>query len=236
MDNVVIERPSDDKLDTAENVIQLDFPQKPSWFRWPMAFRCVISPMPEFTCCIGEAVGGFLSGAVCYADTVRSTLMGLSMHSLRSQGAPFTFLTINMLTLEDAISLHREVLELEPAPRLDRSSSLNNLAVVLRMRYDRSNQHEEAISLYREALDLRPAPHPNQSISLHKLAVALCKRFEALGQHEDVEEAISLHRDALELRPASHLERPNSLGSFATVLCRRFEQHVNARTWKRPLH
>ncbi|KAF8501303.1 CHAT domain-containing protein [Gautieria morchelliformis] len=129
--------------------------------------------------------------------------------------------------LEEAISLHREALELRPAPHPLRSDSLNNIANALSTRFEQSGRHEdleEAISLHREALGLLPAPHPLRSNSLNNVATALKTRFGRFGRREDLEEAISLHREALELRPAPHPLRSDSLGNIAIALKTRFEQ------------
>ncbi|KAF8509622.1 CHAT domain-containing protein [Gautieria morchelliformis] len=129
--------------------------------------------------------------------------------------------------LEEAISLHREALELLPAPHPLRSYPLHNIASALWTRFKQSGRHEdleEAISLHREALELRPAPHLFRSSSLNDLASALSTRFKQSGQHEDLEEAISLHREALELLPAPHPLRSYPLHNIASALWTRFEQ------------
>ncbi|KAF8508157.1 hypothetical protein JB92DRAFT_2733340 [Gautieria morchelliformis] len=128
----------------------------------------------------------------------------------------------------EAISLHREALELRPAPHPDRSSSLNNIAAALSTRFRQSGRQgdlEAAILLHREALELRPAPHPGRSSSLNNIATALSTRFrQQSGRYEDLEEAISLHREALELRPALHPDRSTSLNNIAAALSTRFRQ------------
>ena len=129
--------------------------------------------------------------------------------------------------LDNAISLHRHALELQPAGHPDRSASLNNLGTSLHTRFEQSGQLEdldEAMSLLRDALELFPAGHPNRSDSLNNLANSLQTRFEHSGQLEDLGMAISLHRDALELRPAGHLDRSGSLNNLANSLRTRFEQ------------
>ncbi|KAF8492900.1 CHAT domain-containing protein, partial [Gautieria morchelliformis] len=129
--------------------------------------------------------------------------------------------------LEEAISFHREALELRPAPHPGRSSSLDNIAIALSTRFEHFGRHEdleEAISFHREALALLPATHLDRPASLNNVAIALSTLFEESGRHEDLEEAISLLREALELLPAPHPGRSAYLNNIATALTTRFEQ------------
>jgi len=66
--------------------------------------------------------------------------------------------------IDEAISLLRYALEVQPAGHPNRSTSLNNLATSLRSRFEQSGDQDdldEAISLHRDALELRPAGHPS---------------------------------------------------------------------------
>jgi len=129
--------------------------------------------------------------------------------------------------LDEAISLLRDALELRPTGNPNRSTSLGNLATVLRHRFQQAGEREnldEAISLHREALALFPACLPDRSSSLNNLANSLMTRFHQSGEQEDIEEAISLLRDALELFPAGHPDCSGSLNNLATSLRSRFEQ------------
>ncbi|KAG6328173.1 hypothetical protein ID866_10916 [Astraeus odoratus] len=75
--------------------------------------------------------------------------------------------------LEEVISLHRRVLELNPVDHPDRLASLNNLAHCIQSRY-RSlgtlGDPDEAISLNQQALDLRSIGHPYRSSSMTSLS------------------------------------------------------------------
>ena len=129
--------------------------------------------------------------------------------------------------LDEAISLHRQALELFLPPHPNRSDSLNNLASVLWTRFEQGGQKsdlDEAISLYRQGLKLRLPPHPLRSSSLNNLAIALWTRFEQGGQQGDLDEAISLHRQALKLRLPLHPLQSSSLNNLANALSTRFEQ------------
>jgi tetratricopeptide (TPR) repeat protein len=123
--------------------------------------------------------------------------------------------------LEEAISLHREALELRPSPHPDRSQSLSNLGNALGDRYNytgAATDLEEAILLLREALELRPSPHSLRSLSLNNLGLALLDRYRRTGAVADLEETISLLREALELRPFPHLHRAWSLRTLVISL------------------
>jgi tetratricopeptide (TPR) repeat protein len=97
--------------------------------------------------------------------------------------------------LNEAISLHRQALELFLPPHPLESSSLNNLANALLAQFEQGGQQgdlNEAIALYRQALELRLPPHPDRSSSLNNLASALSTQFQQGGQQSDLDEAMSL--------------------------------------------
>ncbi|KAG1786712.1 uncharacterized protein HD556DRAFT_1505337 [Suillus plorans] len=104
--------------------------------------------------------------------------------------------------LDEAIALHREALALCPVGHTYRPSSLNNLANLLSLRFDRRGNDEdldEAIALDREALALRPVGHTDQSGSLNDLANILYSRFDHRGNREDPDESLENLRCALTL-------------------------------------
>ncbi|RXW18552.1 hypothetical protein EST38_g7303 [Candolleomyces aberdarensis] len=111
--------------------------------------------------------------------------------------------------LEEAISMHREALNLRPHPHPDRHWSLYNLGCALKALFDHSksvSHIEEAISAHREALDLRPHPHPNRHRSLYYLGLAFYSHFMETGSTRHFDEAVSLSREAL----THHLPIPSS--------------------------
>ncbi|KAJ2925972.1 hypothetical protein H1R20_g11119, partial [Candolleomyces eurysporus] len=129
--------------------------------------------------------------------------------------------TESLTGLTEAISLHREALELQPSPHPNRSSSLYNLGNALLDRHRRTGNIadlEEAISLHREALELRPSPHPDRSDSLNNLGNALLDCYQRTETIADLEEAISLLREKLELRPPSHPDRSVALENLLIPL------------------
>ncbi|KAI5982333.1 hypothetical protein EDD15DRAFT_150699 [Pisolithus albus] len=130
--------------------------------------------------------------------------------------------------LNEAITLHRDALELRPVEneKSDRSDSLSNLAFCLCRRYDKLGavvDLEEAIALGREALELCPLGHPDRDTSLHNLGFSLSLRFEKQAEVCDLEEAIQLLRAALELRPHGHRLRSPTLRYLILCLSSRCE-------------
>jgi tetratricopeptide (TPR) repeat protein len=124
---------------------------------------------------------------------------------------------ISRADLEEAISLYRQALLLEPPGDEGRWLSLHQLGVALREYYERTGDMsdlEEAISMYREAVKLRP----DRSVSLNNLAVSLKVRYWRTRGIADLEEAILLGREALELRASPHPDRPHSLWSLSLSL------------------
>ncbi|KAJ2930657.1 hypothetical protein H1R20_g6445, partial [Candolleomyces eurysporus] len=127
----------------------------------------------------------------------------------------------SLTDMDEAISLHREALQLRPSPDPDRSNSLANLGSALLDRYwlkGTMADLEEAVSVYREALNLRPSFHPFRSDSLNNLGRVLLDRYGCTGFTADLEESISLLREALELHSSPHQDRSSSLTSLGIAL------------------
>ncbi|KAI5988748.1 hypothetical protein EDD15DRAFT_1357945 [Pisolithus albus] len=134
----------------------------------------------------------------------------------------------NIDELNEAITLHRDALELRPAEneKGNRSRSLNELAVCLYRRYEKLgavDDLEETIALGREALALRPPGHPSRYTSLHNLGSSLWTRFKKQAEVCDLEEAIPLFRAALQLRPPGHQWRSSTLHYLILCLSSRYE-------------
>ncbi|KAI5988527.1 hypothetical protein EDD15DRAFT_2531646 [Pisolithus albus] len=130
--------------------------------------------------------------------------------------------------LNEAITLHREALELRPVQNEEghRSDSLSNLAHCLSSRYDKLgtvDDLEEAIAMEREALALCPPGHPDHDFSLHNLGIYLGMRFEKQAEACDLEEAIQLLRAALEFHPPGHKWRSPTLQELIRCLSSRYE-------------
>ncbi|RXW14714.1 hypothetical protein EST38_g11138 [Candolleomyces aberdarensis] len=122
---------------------------------------------------------------------------------------------------DEAISLHREALKLQPSSHPDRSVSLSNLSHALLHRHwvtGNMADLEEVISVRREVLKLQPSLHPLHSDSLNNLGDVLLDRHKRTKSMADLEEAVSLLREALGHRPSPHPNRPFSLNSLGSAL------------------
>ncbi|KAG1827899.1 CHAT domain-containing protein [Suillus variegatus] len=109
-----------------------------------------------------------------------------------------------------AISLYREALTLRPPGHPHRDTTLHNLALALKNRYDKSRVSEdldEAIDQYRESLWLKRLDNPERHLTLTNLSSALCSRFTQAQKNEDVEEAIALCQESLAALSSLHPER-----------------------------
>ncbi|KAG1842525.1 CHAT domain-containing protein [Suillus subalutaceus] len=163
------------------------------------------------------------------------------------------FVPGNEEDLDQAIALQMEALALHPVSHIDRSSSLNNLAMQLSSRFEHRGNDEDldqAIALHREALALCPhrgnCKDLDQAIALHREALALCLvghtrqslsldnlvnqlsfRFEHRSSGGDLDQAIALHREALALHPVGHTDWSESLNNLANQLSSRFEHRGN---------
>jgi CHAT domain-containing protein len=129
--------------------------------------------------------------------------------------------------LDEAITLHRELLLLLPQESSERSFYLNYLAESLRERYGESRQAEdleESIGLYQELLLLLPPEHHNRSLAFNNLANLLVVRYQGPGTLEDLDEGIECHRAALRLRLSGHPAKVGSLGNLAVSLRYRYER------------
>ncbi|KAG6329806.1 hypothetical protein ID866_9282, partial [Astraeus odoratus] len=124
-------------------------------------------------------------------------------------------------TLNEAISVHRQLLELYPVGNPDRSWALGNLANFIQSRYKAQRtlgDLEEAISLYRQASHLCPIGDPNRSASLNNLAICMHSRYQSRGALADLEEAISLNQQVLDLSSVDDPDRVSSLNNLANCM------------------
>ncbi|KAG6331192.1 hypothetical protein ID866_7897 [Astraeus odoratus] len=121
-------------------------------------------------------------------------------------------------TLEEAISLHQQVLELDFINDAQKSESLDGHACCMKSMYESQGalgDLEEAISLHKKALDLCPVSHPNRTSFLGNLASCMLYRYESQGALEDLEEAISLSQHTLDSSPVGHPKRSLYLTNLA---------------------
>ena len=119
--------------------------------------------------------------------------------------------------LDEAILLHRSVLDLLSEGHPDRSTSLKQLADCLRLRFPQKDaiaDLDEAITLYRKILDICPSGSPAYASHLHELGHCLCDRFTKLSTIADLHDAIKFEKAALDLRPPGHPDHAESLDSI----------------------
>ncbi|KAJ2935987.1 hypothetical protein H1R20_g1108, partial [Candolleomyces eurysporus] len=147
-------------------------------------------------------------------------LIGVLANTVLNRGSQ----TGSLTDLDEAISLHREILEHSPSPHPDRSFSLECLGNALLERHKQTRSMadlEEAVSLYRKSLELRPSPDPARSYSLYSLGNALLGLHDSTEFMADLQEAISLYREALNLLPSPHSDRSFSLVNLGNALLKR---------------
>lgn len=122
-------------------------------------------------------------------------------------------------TIDEAILLYRQNMELFSRDDPNYAGCMNNLAASLNSRYrqERCNETlEEVIVLYREILASFQVAGPRRAKALTNLGNAL----ENLKNEEFRDEILSLHKEALELQPDGDPFRP-------VVLCHLAQAHLN---------
>jgi hypothetical protein len=112
-----------------------------------------------------------------------------------------------MADLVEAVSLHREALELRPSPHPARSDSLYNLAISLHDMYKVTHvlsDLQEAITCREELLELHYAVgNEDRPGTLLGLADLLQMRFDAMGQEEDLSRIEVLREEEAQLSASS---------------------------------
>ena len=127
--------------------------------------------------------------------------------------------------LDDAISLHRFVLDLLAREDPDRLTSLNQLADCLSSRFEKREMEadlDELITLCRFILDLYPPGHTGHTTSHVKLLLYVRRRTQRFGELADLDECILLGQSALAL--PGILGRTTHLHNLITDLHERFHK------------
>ncbi|KAG8859121.1 hypothetical protein FRB96_004691 [Tulasnella sp. 330] len=131
--------------------------------------------------------------------------------------------------LEDmllSITNYKAALALCPLSHPDRLLILNNLGLVLSIRFEKTGalaDLDQCIEYLQVAILLLPPGHPQRSSSLNNLGVVLRERYEQTGKASDLDECIASHQEGLELCPIGHIDRSASLNNFGVALRMRFE-------------
>ncbi|KAG1805697.1 uncharacterized protein BJ212DRAFT_1303962 [Suillus subaureus] len=150
-------------------------------------------------------------------DTYLNNLAISLEHRFSHQGKPNG--------LDEAISLHEEVLRLRPVGHRYRRFSLGNLGGALVTCFNRRGDIDvitRAINLYHDVLTLHLPRHLRHGTTLNNLALAPKTRYDKLHVSEDLNEAIDLFRESLQLIPLDDPERHGNLFNLSSALCSRF--------------
>jgi tetratricopeptide (TPR) repeat protein len=140
--------------------------------------------------------------------------------------------TGDLVLLDEAIELEREVVRLRPEGHPDRALSCADLAVSLTTCFERTRDMallDETIEFEREALRLRPDGHADRAETCRNLAISLRTRFDQTEDMDMLDEALDLEREALRLRPEGHPNRADICGDLAIALWNRFSQTADMR-------
>ncbi|RXW19568.1 hypothetical protein EST38_g6296 [Candolleomyces aberdarensis] len=127
-------------------------------------------------------------------------------------------------TIEEAVSLQREALNLRPHPHPDRHLSLRSALYKFFKEAGSVENLDEAISLRREALSYRLAlPYP-LPFTLRGLVESLGCRYDKSGSLADLDEAIGYARElVVEHYLEGHERRETALDKLQSLLKLRFE-------------
>ncbi|KAF8132496.1 CHAT domain-containing protein, partial [Boletus edulis] len=129
--------------------------------------------------------------------------------------------------LEDAISAHRDAVQLTPDGHPDKLGcldSLGNSFITRFLHLGGLSDLEDAILNHRESVHLTPDGHPDKPSRLNNLGISLITRFGRLGELRDLEDGISTHRDAVRLTPDGHPDKPGRLNNLVVSFITRFER------------
>ena len=134
--------------------------------------------------------------------------------------------TGDLADLDQAVEAGRQAADEMPAGHRGQLAVLINLAVALRMRYDRTGAAsgrqdiDEAIAVLQRAATLTAAA--DSAAVLVNLGGSLRARYDRYGDPADLEVAIDTARQALAAIPDYHPERPRLMGNLGVALAARF--------------
>ncbi|EJD00970.1 uncharacterized protein FOMMEDRAFT_158091 [Fomitiporia mediterranea MF3/22] len=138
------------------------------------------------------------------------------------------------MDLAEAIEYHQAALEIFINSHPHRSTSLNNLADSLLIRFERHGRAadlDEAIKHHRAALELCPEGHPDRSAALKNFASSFLSRFQKFGLMDDLEECMQLFERATAHRFSSLTMRLKIADRWAS-LARIHSRHSTSRAYK----
>jgi tetratricopeptide (TPR) repeat protein len=157
-----------------------------------------------------EALPGFAPDSDEWLDALSDLAVALDIRGER---------TGTLADLDEAISLHRQVLEVARSDHPRQPGFHSNLATSLRHRFLATGQIEDldaAIELARTAAANNP--HPRRAMYLSNLASLLNDRYEHLGSMTDLQEAIQVNREAVAATDTGDPNRARNLSNLASTL------------------
>lgn len=129
--------------------------------------------------------------------------------------------------LQEVIRVGQAAVDATPENHSDRALRLDNLGVMLRDRYSRTeslNDLQEAIRIGKAAVDVTSEDHPDRARYLNNLGAMMRDRYSRTGTMTDLEIAIQLFQEALDTTPADHPDRAGRLHNLGIGYHDRFER------------
>ncbi|KAJ7128032.1 CHAT domain-containing protein [Mycena epipterygia] len=112
----------------------------------------------------------------------------------------------------------------------NKPSSLNNLGISLRSRFERLGDLDDlnqSVLRFEAAVTLTPDGHPKKPSCLNNLGNSLLSRFERLGSLDDLNQSVLRFESTITLIPDDHPDKPSWLNSLGNSLLSRFERLGN---------
>ncbi|KAF6755206.1 CHAT domain-containing protein [Ephemerocybe angulata] len=135
--------------------------------------------------------------------------------------------TGELSTLQDAIFMLLQAVNLTAPGHTNLPSRVNNLASLLAKRFERTGELSDmahAIQLQQMVVDQIPKGHDDLPGYLGNLGSSFTLRFQRMGDPLDLSRAISMQQNAVDLTPVGDAALPTYLTNLGGALARRFEQ------------
>jgi tetratricopeptide (TPR) repeat protein len=157
-----------------------------------------------------QALPGFVPNSDEWLDALSDLAIALDICGER---------TGTLAEIDEAVSLHRQVLDVARSDHPRQPGFHSNLATSLRHRFQISGETADldaAVEMARVAAASNP--HPQRAMYLSNLASLLNDRYEHLGSVTDLEEAIKVNRDAVAATNPDDPNRARNLSNLAVTL------------------
>src|SRR5439155_7996312 len=109
----------------------------------------------------------------------------------------------------------------------NRPAVLNNLALALRTRYERTGATSDldaAIQYVQQSVEATPSDAPDRTYRLGNLADSLRERFERTDSLADLDSALEAGHAAVDAASTDHPGRASALAALGALCQRRFER------------